>query len=269
MDADSLDTAFDRLVLLFADSTMEQLESQLSFDGTSPQRKAGQHVEYALKYLGDEKRRYFRTDFLTAVLNDARNGYTYANVRNGGDDPLIVEITPYEAESVRLMRKSKAEDAGETHEIVCQFPALADALAGLAEDARDLVHITHYTANAYIAKNLDFWAAVDLRITAQSSGLEWVPFWMFSGFEIDSASWDNGAAAEFFWQEKNPWLWLRFDPKLREGDERLLKLYYHGELIFEQNDWYYLATSTGWYPHHGNRRRAIFDVTFHFPKRLR
>ncbi len=268
MKTDSLDMVFDRLVLMFADGTMEELEAQLAFEDRAPHRDAKEHVEYALKYVSDKGEQQFHTDMLTAFLNGIEDHYLYANARQGGDDPIIFEITPYEAESVRLIRKSKARRAGEVGEILCQFPRQADRGSDLAEGARDLVHITRYTIDARIAKNLDFSASVELRITPRVSGFQWVPFLLFPEFEVDSATWGDGRAAQFFWKKENPWLWVRFEPAVVAGEERVLRLHYRGDLIYEEDDWHYLRTSLGWYPRHGSLSRGTFDLTFHYPERL-
>ena len=267
LEVDSLDVAFDRLVLLFADSTMHELEAQLEFAAGKPHKDAGKHVEYTLKYLSDKKHRWFHVDLMTALLNEADNRYFYANVRHRGDDPFLLEITPYEAEGIRLARKSKARRAGETPEVICQFPLQADR--GLDEDARDLVHVTRYAVDVLIEDNLDFHASVELQMSAVASDLRWVPFHMFSDFEVDSASWADGSPVTFFWKKENPWLWIRFDPELSEGDRRTLKIHYGGDLIIYQNYWHYLRTSIGWYPQHGTRRLAEFDMAFTFPEDLR
>jgi hypothetical protein len=55
----------------------------------------------------------------------------------------------------------------------------------------------------------------------------------------------------------------------RESKEKVKDgLQYRGDLIEREADWLYIRHSTGWYPRHGNRQDAIFDLTFHTPKKF-
>jgi hypothetical protein len=247
---------------------MEELEQALTFSEHVPQGDAKKHVDYALKYLSEKDERYFRSDLLTAVLNGKRVDYVFANVRQGGDDPLMVEITPWEAEGVRLLRRSKARHADETAELVCQFPRAADREARVDENARDLVHITHQTIDVTIENDMEFSADAALTIEPKVEGYSWVPFMLFSEFEVESVSWGDGTPATFFWQKDNPYLWVRFDPPTAEVGERELRLSYRGELIVRDEGWHYLKTSTGWYPQHGSRARSTFNITYHHPTKV-
>ena len=266
----SLEQGFRVLFLLFADSTAAELERQLSFDDGEIDSDAAGHVEYALKYLSDKDRRYFNTDVMTPFLNGTTSDLFYAHLSEKQSDPLIFAIDPYEAEEVRLMRKSKARKAGETPEIVCQFHRQEVLRRGVEVDehVNDLVHVEHYTIEGTIERDLDFSAAAELRITGRSDGEMWVPFVLYSRLEVDSAFWADGQPAMTFRWEKNSMLWVRFDEPVRPGERHVLRLYYHGDIVYERDDWYFLRTSSGWYPRHGTRNTATFDLTFHTPQRL-
>jgi hypothetical protein len=267
LESDSIDVSFDRLLLLFADGTMEELETALTFSERVPEGDAAKHVEYALKYLSDPDDRYFDPGLLTAVMNGTRADYFFANLRDGGDDPLMVEISPWETEGVKLMRKSKLRGAGETGEIVCQFPLASDRETSTAQDSRDLVHITRQVIDLAIDDDMKVSASVELTIEPKFAGYSWVPFLLFPGFEVESATWGDGAPATFFWKKENPYLWIRFDPPTDEAGERLVRLSYSGDDLIERGEgWYYLQTSTGWYPHHGSRALSVFDITYHRPE---
>jgi len=270
LKSDSIDVSFDRLLLLFADGTMEELEQALIFSEQVPKRDAAKHVEYSLKYLSDTDYRYFDPGLLTAVLNGMRADYFFASLRDGGDDPLMVEITPWEAEGVKLMRKSKARRAGETGEIVCQFPRASDLGTRLDQDSYDLVHITRQVIDLAIDDDMKVSADVELTIEPQLAGYSWVPFLLFPLFEVDSATWGDGTPATFYWKKENPYLWIRFDPPTDAAGERVVRLSYGGDGLIERGEgWYYLETSTGWYPQHGSRSLSVFDITYHHPQSVR
>ncbi len=264
----TLEKEFTMLFLLFADATLTELQKKLTFTEGEPNKTARDHLEYCLKYLGNRKGNYFSTGAINAILANEPNGFFYAHFSKKKKDPFCFRIDPDAVEEVRLMRRANRGPFSHQFETVCQFHKQADYLPGkdLSNENKDLLKIIHYQIESTIKDNLDFSAVAQVEFTARQAGLNWIYFTLFSDMIVDSVFWDNGAKATYFKHKHNPILWIRCDEPLDPFSIRTIKLFYHGDLI-DRNEaaWIYIKNSTGWYPRHGARRPATFELTFHTP----
>ena len=122
----AIEQPFERLFLLFADSTAAELEAALQANPRMPIGVADVAgiAHEALRTVSHRGRRYFDSDLMTAFLNDEHNELFFARISDIKDGPFLFEVDPYETEEVMLLRGARGETGGLTDdpiEIISQF----------------------------------------------------------------------------------------------------------------------------------------------------
>lgn len=269
---DSFAEDFKFLFLIFADSTYRELGKQLTFQPCEGEGFKNE-LKSALDYLSDKDDRYFDTDILQTFFDMPANGLFYAHFSRDKGDPHFFEIDPLAGEEITFMRRAETSRYYKIPEVVCQFQKTEDLRnkVDLARESKDAVSISHYAIETTIKGNLglDFSAAAEMSIRFLKPGRQWIPLRLFNELKVDSAFWMDGSPAGFFKGRKNPVLWIRTPTPSRVGEQRTLKMYYHGKLMARDQDArIYIRSSSGWYPGYGERNAATFDLTFHTPKKF-
>ena len=270
-ETDQLEKEFNMLFLIFADSTLEELEKHLTFTTGKMNEDGNDHVKYCLKFLSDRNGKYFDSNILKFILNDERNNYFYAHFSEKRNKPLCFKFNPYDVEEISLMHRVSYFDNDENFETICQFHKQADYFSGknLANEKKDQIKIIHYKIESTIEENLDFSAITEVEFTALKSGQKWINFNMFSDMVVDSAFWENEKNVNFFKYKNNSTLWIRCDSILEEHCIRKLKLFYHGDILErDEMGWIYIKNSIGWYPRSAMRLPATFELNFQTPNDL-
>ncbi|RMI12646.1 MAG: hypothetical protein D6681_06485, partial [Calditrichaeota bacterium] len=130
--------------------------------------------------------------------------------------------------------------------------------------------IHHYDIDCTLkGASLDFSARTRITVESLWEDQKSLEFWLYKDLVVDSVFWEDGRPARFFKEKHNPTLWIQADHPLKRGEKRVLTLYYHGDLLERRRDWFLIKSSKGWYPQHGARQKATFEVTYHYPKGLR
>lgn len=260
---------FKTMFLIFADSTAAQLRQQLDFSPGHPGREFDEAVRYALQYLHRKRGKQFDFPLMKIALDELHNSFFHAHFSWHKTVPLFWEINPFEEEEVRFMRRLRGPSYLYIAEVINQFQQQRDLTAdgdGKAENKSHL-QVDQYTLDVTLAgSQLRFSAKAAVDFTALADRQHWISFRLFNDLEVDSAFWEDGRPAAFVKEKDNPYLWLRCDPPLAQGDARRVVLHYHGKLIERQRDWFYLLSSRTWYPKNGHRYRANFDITYRYPK---
>jgi hypothetical protein len=108
----SLDAPFSSVVLLFADSTLAELESKLTFGPGQPPEQVRQRFKSSLDNLVEDNSKSLDPDLMSAFLNSEPNGVFYAEVgRINGGSPLMLMINPNEVEGVTLSHRVRSSPA--------------------------------------------------------------------------------------------------------------------------------------------------------------
>ena len=271
----SLSQPFTDLVLLFCDSTLQELQAAVSFGPGAPFDDVDKRVREMLSYLGKTDDRSLDPDVLRPLLNRETNHLFYAHMARGGDDPLMFMIDPYETESVRLLVRARHSGYTRVSEVVCQFPPGGDTLPESLPSQRVREgRVAHYRIESWLPQTLSgdlaFSAAASLEITSDTAVGPWLAFALYPKITVDSARWDDsGAPAEVFKAKDHDIVWVRLREALAPGARETLRLYYHGDLIDRYGDWFFIKSSVAWYPQQlGWRDVADFDLTFHYPKSM-
>jgi hypothetical protein len=269
----SLDAPFSSLVLLFADSTLAELEAKLSFGPGQPPEQVRQRFKASLDNLIDDDSKSLDPDLMSTFLNGESSGLFYAEVgRANGGSPFMFMINPREVESVSLSHRARRYGWARQSETICQFPAqsMNRTVEPTSERVRDAA-IRHYAIQTSLTPSstgdLSFAAGARLEITSNAPVGPWVAFTLFEKLKVDSARWEGGEPATVFKGKDGWFLWVKLNGQLQPGEVRTLNLYYHGDLIDRFDDFYFIKSSISWYPQSlEGRSLATFDLTFRSPK---
>ncbi|MDQ2670650.1 MAG: hypothetical protein M3Y31_08470 [Gemmatimonadota bacterium] len=271
--AEQLDTPFSQLVMVFADSTPAALAALPWADAAVPgslERRWKQMIDFSSGW----KQKTLDPDLAAPLLNGTTTGFFHAQIAGGGvPRPIAFRISPNDLESVQLLTQSGAMGYGEYMEMAARFRPDGDE-APVLGDRRDGVQVRHYTIDATFDRtgtgDVSFRAKTTAELTAARAAGPWIPLSLYSELEVDSARWSDGGAAPFFKNEDGSVVWVRSDRALAGGEQRSLVLWYHGDLVERLGDWFFINSSSSWYPRPlEGRSTATFDITFNSPRNYR
>ncbi|MEP6473561.1 MAG: M1 family aminopeptidase, partial [Gemmatimonadota bacterium] len=271
---DSLSDEFADLVLLFTDTTLAELNAQLTFGPGPEQANAGSVIRSALGYLGDDGHKAFDPDFMADFLNGSRSGQFSAYIDRVQHGTLLFSLNPAETESVRLWGMKLHGFYTRDAEVITQFHARGYTPDPQSHaERRNRVEVEAYRIEAWLPQNgggdLAWSAAAHLDLAAVNWQGPWVAFILTDRLKADSARLDDGRSAAVFKGRDDELLWIRLPEPFEPGTRTGLTLYYHGDLIRRLNQFFVLESTTGWYPVSLEyRAQATFDLTFHTPKWL-
>ena len=118
----SLDARMTELVLLFADSTLAELERRVKFSNGQVPEEIRAVVQKSLEYLGDEDSKSLHPDLMTAFLNQESNDLFYAHITRDDGGPLMFMLDPFESEEVSLEKRAPRRFWTHQPEVICRFP---------------------------------------------------------------------------------------------------------------------------------------------------
>ena len=283
-----LDTPITAAVLVFTDTTAVELARQTAPAPGAGATEATGAIHNALRMLLDEDARSVeQTTLAEDLLNGAASGFFYAHLTRAHGKDLMLMVDPEQVEAVSLLRAGGS--TGPKLQVVTQFrraERMSDT-TDVVNGALDPLRLESYRIESTIAKGLGFSAVATVRLTARQETVRWAPFWLYDELLVDSVRDGSGAADTIFRAKHSPALWVRFDPPVRAGESREIRVAYHGDLIgfgslMEQflppratrlglppmmDNWLFVKASQTWFPRYGNDQAAPFDLVFHAPKR--
>jgi peptidase M1-like protein len=270
--SDSLQAPFSSLVLFFADTTLQELQSKLHFGNGSIPGDVRQRITSSLDLLGDDDSQSIDPDLMSVLLNDESSGVFYATIGRTSGSPFVFVVNPNEVEGVSLLQRVRAYGWTRSSEVICRFPPGGAARpTDVTSERTQQADIRSYQLDTWLTPSgsgdLSFASNAKLEITSNTSIGPWVAFTLFEKLKVDSARWENGSAAQFFKGKDGELLWVRLDRRLEPGEVRTLALSYHGDLIDRYDDFFFIKSSAEWYPRSlEGRGLATFDLTYHSPK---
>jgi hypothetical protein len=276
-------------VLIFADSTLAELERSLTF--TSGAAAAGGNVRDALAYIIEDRDRYVDPALMTALLNGTANGFFAAYVKRTRGEDVLIEIDPTQAEEVFLFRRGRLP--GQRVETVCQFQRAEDLRTGVAvkNEQPEPLQLDSYEIDATIDGTYKFSATATVQLTGRRDRHRWIPFFLYSELEVDSIKDEAGTTLAFFRADRTSPVWIRLEQPIAAGEVRAVRFAYHGSLIgfgstlegflppwwdparremppvFDR--WAFIKSTSTWYPRYSFSQPAAMDLTFHTPKDFR
>ena len=264
----AIDTPVSAVLFLFADSTMAELEGQVTFGPGEVPGDVRDRVKDALKHLVDETSHTPDPDLMGALLNRRDSELFYAHVIRPNGGPLMYRLDPEEFEAVQLESKVSSRLWGRQREVITQFPRQGVVRpAGFTAERVNQAEVEQYTIETTLSPTgigeLNFTAAATMEIVADAPVGPWIAFELFDKLKVDSARWANGGPALTSRGKESGIVWLRLDDLLQPGQKRTVTLYYHGDLIDRVVDFFHIKSSAAWYPRSlEGRSLARFDLTY-------
>ena len=267
--SDTLDDSVSEAVLLFADSTTDQLLHLGSAMGTIPGNVAGQAKD-ALETLEGKNEGMISGGLILPFLNGERNGLFLARLKLAKHGDALFEIDPTSSEAVEFFKPAHRVEFGVHWDLVTEFPP-AGLVATTGQPAR--LETPHYVLDANLhetfAADIDLSATAVVSLKADEAVGPWLPFHLQYKIQIDSGHWQDGSRVVTFKAKDSPLLWVRAPRRLAPGDSLTLTLIYHAnhpDLIDRDESWFFLAPGVPWYPENLlGSEDATFDVTYHTP----
>ena len=268
LESETLDTRFESLLLVFADTTLRELGRSLEFaPAAEPDRDVRSFLERALGFLIEEDETHLDPSLMQILLNGNSNEYFYAHADVPKDPDIFFVVDPFQAEEVRVQRETGPRFS-KFAETLSQFHWQSDFDEGLTNDfERHLMLATdNYVIRAAITEGFGFGARARFRVRALKGLQTWIPLWLSPSLDVRGVQWGDGESTDFFKGEDSNYLWVSASPPLQAGDERTLTVEYGGDVLVRSDDWTYLESSVSWYPRSFDRERSTFDLTFDAPK---
>lgn len=263
--------SFRTLFLLFTDSTYEELTSRLTFADTPPAHDISAIVSPALRLITDTKSDEIDADILRAFLFNEQRGMFYSYFAKDNYDSYFFQIDPAEDEGVtfgRKVRNGLISRNGFRESILRFHPAKRNE--GTINKDKQEVDITGYSMKNIIADDLDLSVACTMTFTTSASGRRWIPFTLYHRMTIDSILWDTGKKIDFIRYEESDLFWLYDSGGFLHDKTLTATVYAHGDIVVNTEGWFWLRTSTEWYPHPLTVRDwAKYDLTFTVPSKYR
>jgi hypothetical protein len=266
---EAMNEPFSEVILLFADSTLEELERKVTFGPGDKNDGLERRLREALSYLGREDGKSLDPDFVITLLNGTHNDLFYAHMVGRGD-PWMFWIDPHEVEGVRLLGRSSGASVVRLADIITQSRRPGEDPLDLTAERLPEARVRQYQIESWmtqdLAGDLTFKAAAKLDVVADGGAGPWIAFSMYEKLEVDSARLASGQLAEVFKDKQYNGMVVRLDQALAPGASTTLTLYYHGNVIDRFGGWFFINSSIAWYPVSlEGRARALFDLTFHYP----
>lgn len=262
-------TAFTSLVLLFADSTIEELRRTLTFARHVVDPECCKTLALALGFVVRDEPKCIDPPLANALLNNETLPYFYADMRGAGGAAAVFQVDPYAGryshDEVSLMRIDRGR--GEPfRESICRW-RYGDQAASTTERPGERLAIEKERIDLSIDEGLAVTASAELTARLKRPATAWFDLHLYRELRVDSIVWGGGARAEFF-QTGEGILWVRNDPRAYASGMATMRIYYRGALFRRAVNWITMKSSNGWLPHHAEAERAIYDFTFHYPQSL-
>lgn len=257
---------FKEIFLLFDDNTYDEITSALTFENTS-EKQAEDFLKVSLKYFKDNDDGGSRSDFVRSLMVESRNGFFYSQIQENKFNPVFFQINPFEQEAVSFM-KGTYRGAENYRETINLFPAQQGTLINYSENRPNkyFLNLISYKIESTILDNLDFSAKCLIDFTSREQEQQWIMFYLFNEFIVDSIRWEDGSIAKFVNIKESGEVWIKCKGDFMDGDQHNLTLFYRGDLL-DKNDlgWIYIKSSIYWYPRYDNRSKVHFGLIFHTP----
>jgi len=269
LESETLDDSLTEVMLLFSDSTRDQLRGLTFGAGNVPGDLTGAVRDFIHDLQGDGDR--LNPGVLTSLLNDTPDGFFLARLKRLRGSPLLLVYDPALVEALQLFRPTSGMVRLEKWSIVTQFPPAAPLPGSTAMwRFRHRMAVPRYQLEVWLkptpGADLSFSARATFPVVAQEAAGPWLRFGLDPELLVDSARWSDGTVAQTSKAKDDFDLWVRAPRRFAAGDSLVLTVFYQGDLIDRYSDWFFIDPGADWFP--GNRQgndESMFDVTYHSP----
>ena len=273
----SITEQFSKLVLHFTDKTFEQVKAspqvQMGTNGAQAGRAQDAFRDNQL-LLRKTLRRNVELRKLVDVYNPQRPGFFTAFIDGQRYNKLIFQYDPLGIPIVSpeevLLSSYGETDFG----LWTAFHRAGEYAAGTASSDEDhrIYDITHHEIDTVI-KGTKLTSTDILTFRQLDNGARVLPFQLFASLRVSRVRDEKGRDLDFVQENKNEDadFGVIFPEPLEAGKTYKLTIDYGGDgaLIDVGGGNYFLGPRLTWYPNNEGSAfgdRAIFDVTYHYPK---
>jgi len=258
-----LDQEFVSLMLLFADSTAEELAAAVElrpgrFDHvrtTSDENTRG---------LVDKSIDYIDPSLGRSLLEHRRTAYFAAMTVDEEHRRLRYVIDPYATEEVSLSRL--VDGAGPR---ITRFRLGGLSSDSLASDFRPAFSILSYRIDVTLGQAMTPYYVAEMGCKVLEDSVRFLPFWLSDlGDSPDSTGNQAGEIWPVFGHKGSDLVWVDAGRELRRGEAFRMHMRYHGSPLGDWLNLPLLHSHINWYPVHDFANRAFFDLTFHYERPL-
>jgi hypothetical protein len=264
---------FKTLFLLFTDSTFTELSRRCSFTDIATPSDVQTAVKYSLKVFSDKENDEIDADILRPFLYHDSNEMFYAHFTRGVNDSYFFEVDPYDDEEVSFGKMNSTAavfSSSGYREPILQFHRQREYTAAVPSpyDPKYEIDITHYSIDSQIGSGLLMSSASSVTFTPLIDGRKWIPFRLYERLKIDSINRSDGSAMDFVRLDESGMFWIYDVQGFTKGSSITFTVHSRGEMIVNDEGWYDLRSSTGWYPKAlAYREKATFDLRFTVPSK--
>lgn len=268
-----LDARFEELVLLFADSVAASL-GPLPWTEAEVPGALRRRWREAIDFVSGWDQKALDPDVAAPLLNGEASRFFHAHMAGGGlGDPVAFQINPNDVESVQLLSRARGTGFTRYMEAAARFRPEGDS-APVTSDRRGGLRVSRYVLDATLDRtgmgDVSFTARATMDLVMGESRGPWLPLSIYGRLSVDSARWGDGTPAPFFKTKDAGVVWFRLGAPADAAAERVLHVWYGGDLVDRYGEWFYINSSSAWYPRPlDGRNLATFDITFHTPATYR
>lgn len=271
----ALDAPIRAIAFYFADSTADELAHRLRFAPGAVPDGGRRVLAGALDYVREHDADTYDPEFFLPFLNGRTTGMFYAHVQRAGAGPVIVVENPMESEDREIRAPAR--------KLTFRHGATEDASRSAAEDRETAAlrqevepgpTVSSYDLDVSLPRNgmgqVRFLASATMTVVSPVPAGPWIALDLAEPLIVDSVRLGDGRPAPAYKDKDGPVFWVRLDRVLEPGETAKVTAFYHGDLIQRYEDWFFIQSTTAWYPRPLNGRAdAYFKATFHTPDSYR
>jgi Peptidase family M1 domain len=272
-----VDEKFEKLFLLFSDSTFFELIKDNKSVTTIHSDEASKFASESVEYFMEEDFKYIDSDFTKTILDEKYNTYfsaQFETLNNGGfleaEDLLFFTINPFNIEDVSLSI-GKSRLGHYWKKVINKFKSPDhERIVDYENFEKKEIDITNYSIESNIDVGLDFSAKVIIDFSCLTQKQKWIYFSLYEELEVDSIIWANGNYANFTREDDGWQIWVELDSNSNKANVlQSLTIYYNGDLLERmEHFWIHLRSISYWYPRYA-QQKSRYNLKYIFPSKLK
>ena len=244
-------TQFNSAFLIFADSTLYDIEKASTFSSAEPSNKAREVLDIGTKYLLERDRIELDWCITKAFLENQVNETLWSMINLNNNDPVIFRFNPYGNEEIQLSRCYGIIANKYRYDLICNFSTKHDICSVLN---KDLVGNIRYIINCVLENKHDIKCSTEITFKVLADSMRWIQFSLGELMLIDSIVDNSNTRLIFHKSIESDVVWMKFGKWMKSNDSIKLKICYHGDI-----------RRGGWYPGFASSQKRFFDITFTHP----
>ncbi len=273
--SDSLNRYFKEALLLFDSRTVEQIVSHgvpVSDVDMGKFGHANRHMDAFTKVqiFQSDDTSYPLAKAIRNILFPLDKPFLLTSLHLDSRKRVLYMFDQYDREEVSFKRHHWAP--GENYlELINSYSIyLDDSYDMINGIRREAISVKHYNIEAEIDRSGDFTARAEMTLKALLENTQLIRFKLDPELTIDSVAGTPGGAYGILTAKKHgyrPWdRYLILNQPLAAGDSASLTFFCSGELIEQAAGEFFVDAGASWYPRHGFRQLATFDISYKTPE---